>query len=1289
VTPTIAIVGMSGRFPGAADVEAFWRILREGISGITVLTPEELRAAGVAEAEIADPRYVRAVARLAGADLFDAPLFGLNPREAEVMDPQQRVFLECAWAALEDAGYDPERFPGWIGVYAGSGIGKYLWMNVARSPEALAAVGTFQAMISNDKDYLASQASYRLNLRGPSVGVQTACSTSLVAVHLACQALLCFECDLALAGGVALSLPTDRGYLYQEDGISSPDGACRPFDARAGGTIRGNGVGVVVLKRLADAEADGDRVLAVIRGSAINNDGSGKVGYTAPGVNGQAEVIAAALAVAGVGAETIDYVEAHGTATRLGDPVEVAALTQAFDLPDRPGTCALGSVKSNLGHLDAAAGVAGLIKTVLALHHGELPPTLHYETPNPQIDFASGPFYVNAERRPWPSGGRPRRAGVSAFGIGGTNAHLVLEEAPIRGAETPEPVFRRHLLPLSAGSETALAEMAARLARHLRTHPEIALADVAYTLQVGRRELGRRLAIVARNPEETALRLETLAAVRPVGEAAEESPQESAAAEAEDLLSRLIAADPEASETVLVDLGCLWTRGAAIDWQRLHGGERRHRVALPTYPFERRRYWIEAGGDALATGAAESQRAPSAFRRPFAEWFYLPSWRRTLPPPRRGADPLAAAGDAAGGARCCLVLADDGGLGEALGAALRGRGFEVVLAFAGDVWETLSPRRYRMRPGNAEDQARLWRELAAGPGLPRRVLHLWNVIAAPVGEADLDALAAGLDRSFYSLLQLARTFGRHPGAATDLLVFANRLHAIDGGDRPEPVQAALLGICRVLPQEQSDVRCRSVDLAFEPGAGISPRLVEQCLSEIEGIGGSAWAGEGTVAWRGPHRWVAAWDGVPPEAAMSEGEGLAELPGNGVYLITGGLGGVGLEVAAHLAGKGARLVLLGRRSFPERESWDGWIESHGDDDAVSGKIRRLRAFEALGAETLTVAADVSDLAQMEAVERRIRERFGAIDAVFHAAGIAGGGLLATRAAEEAAAVLAPKVRGTLVLARVFADARLLVLFSSLNALYGGIGQADYAAANAFLDGFAAAANAADTQAERGGRRTVAINWDAWREVGMAAGTDVPEELAAWRDQQLAAAITPDEGRRALVCILAIGAVQIAVATDALSRRLEEAANLRLSAALLTSAAAPRRAGHPRPAAAPAYGAPETPLEVRLAGLWEELLGISPIGRGDGFFELGGHSLLAGQLTSRLRDEIGIELPLEAIFTYPTPALLAAALAELGVTTPAAPAAPPVTMRPLPRESRRILRATEEVTDAPVASPGDRE
>ncbi len=1284
----IAVVGMSGRFPGAGSVEAFWHNLREGISGISHLTREELLAAGVSEAELADPRYVRAAGMLGDAELFEAELFGLTAREAEVMDPQQRVFLECAWEALEDAGYDPARYPGWIGVYAGAGVGKYLWLNVARSAEALAAVGAFQALISNDKDYLATQVAYRLNLRGPSVGVQTACSTSLVAVHLACQALLCFECDLALAGGVSLNLPERRGYLYEDDGLSSPDGICRPFDAAAVGTLRGNGAGIVVLRRLADALADGDRILAVLRGSAINNDGSAKVGFTAPSVAGQTEVIAAAQAIAGVEPETIDYVEAHGTGTTLGDPIEMAALVQVFGGDAARGACGLGSVKSNVGHLDAAAGVTGLIKTVLALSHGEIPPSLHFERPNPKLDL--GPFEVVAERRPWPATpGRPRRAGVSAFGIGGTNAHAVLEEAP-----EPEPgdapAHPWVLLPLSARTETALAATAARLAAHLRAHPEIDLADAAWTLQVGRRELGRRRAIVARGREEVCALLDEVAR-EPRAVAAEESFVGDLAGEA----------DPER-------LARLWERGAAIDWQALHEGERRRRASLPGYPFERRRYWIEGGGP--LAGAATAAAADA--RRPLAEWFHLPSWKRTLPPaaiqksaqllryaqnddregpaqaPSRssfvaGDSRWATREDAArdAEARRCLILADGLGLGEALGAALRARGWETVLAFAEEGWEALGPGRYRVRPGDAADHARLWAELAAGPGLPRRVLHLWNVTGEPAGDLD-QTLDRSLGRSFYSLFHLARSFAARPGSPVELTVFSNRLHAIDGGDRPEPAKAALLGICRVLPQEQEHVRCRSVDLDVRGDLGSSASLLELCLSEAAATAEPG--APGVVAWRGLHRWAPSWE----EVALSVADPAPALRPRGVYLITGGLGGVGLEVARLLAESvRARLVLAGRRVFPPRDAWDGYLAAHGQEDATAAAIRRLHELEALGAEVAVESADVLDAAQMELLRSRIEARFGAVDGVFHAAGVPGGGLLQAREAERAAAVLAPKVQGTLVLARVFAGAELMVLFSSLNAILGGIGQADYAAANAFLDAFAAARAAG---AVAGPRRIVSIDWDAWRQAGMAADTGVPEELRAWRDRQLAAAIRPEEGREALARVLAGlgsaaggGLPQVAVSIAPLARSVAEAAELRLSAALAASAAVPRRAHHPRPAVAPAYAPPATPREERLAALWQELLGIEPIGRDDGFFELGGHSLLAGQLAARLRDEAGVELPIQAIFTYPTPALLAAALDELAASAPAQDE-PEVPLVPLPRQSRRIARDVDDVAAEPALS-----
>ncbi|HEY7511838.1 MAG TPA: amino acid adenylation domain-containing protein, partial [Vicinamibacteria bacterium] len=493
----IAIVGMAGRFPGAADLHAFWRNLRDGVESITFFTREELEAEGHRPELVRDHRYVPARGVVEGAELFDAAFFGYNAREAEIIDPQQRLFLETASAALDHAGYDPDRYHGRIGVYAGTSPNAYA-LSLLSHPDGASALGGLGGLLSSDKDYLTTRVSYKLNLRGPSVDVQTACSTSLVAVHLACRALLGGECDVALAGGVSVGAPRKAGYLYEEEGIRSPDGHCRTFDRRARGTVGGDGVGVVVLKRLRDAVADGDAIDAVILGSAINNDGAVKVGYTAPGVAGQAAVIAAAQGAAGVDPGTITYVEAHGTATALGDPIEVEALASAFGT--RPGSpwCALGSVKTNVGHLDAAAGVAGLIKTVLALKHGQIPPSLHFEEPNPKIDFAASPFRVNARLADWPRGGAPRRAGVSSFGLGGTNAHVVLEEAPPVAAGA-EGSAGPQLLVLSARTPTALEAAARNLAAHLEAHPGADLADVAYTLQVGRRGFRHRRAVVARD----------------------------------------------------------------------------------------------------------------------------------------------------------------------------------------------------------------------------------------------------------------------------------------------------------------------------------------------------------------------------------------------------------------------------------------------------------------------------------------------------------------------------------------------------------------------------------------------------------------------------------------------------------------------------------------------------------------------------------------------------------------------------------------------------------------------
>jgi amino acid adenylation domain-containing protein len=491
----VAVVGMAGRFAGARDLEELWQRLRDGREGIARLADEQLLAAGTDPALLADPRYVKAQAAVADIELFDGACFGFTPRESEIASPALRLLLEASWHALDDAGRDPARFPGTIGVFVSASFNPYL-LRLLSQPQLVRGMGGLRIHLANDPDFLATSISYKLGLKGPSVNVQTACSSSLVAIHLACQSLLNGECDLALAGGASVRNLGPAGYLYQEEGILSPDGHCRAFDAQAAGTVDGDGVGIVALRRLADARRDRDNLQAVVRGSAINNDGAAKIGFTAPGLEGQTRVISEALVVAGIDPATVGYVEAHGTGTRLGDPAEVAALTEAFrGKTSETGFCALGSIKTNLGHLGAAAGVAGLIKVVLSLKHRQLPPSLHFSRPNPEIDFATSPFYVNAALAPWRERAGCRRAGVSSFGIGGTNAHAVVEEAP---EVEPGPARAWQLLIWSARTAGALDGTTAALAGALQ-RPGIALADAAFTLQTGRRQLAHRRALVCRD----------------------------------------------------------------------------------------------------------------------------------------------------------------------------------------------------------------------------------------------------------------------------------------------------------------------------------------------------------------------------------------------------------------------------------------------------------------------------------------------------------------------------------------------------------------------------------------------------------------------------------------------------------------------------------------------------------------------------------------------------------------------------------------------------------------------
>lgn len=1364
----IAIVGMAGRFPGADDLETFWSNLKQGVETLTFFTETELEARGADLRQLRAPGYVKAARELNRSEWFDAGFFGISPREAEVIDPQQRVFLESSWHALEDAGCDTERFPGVVGVYAGARMPGYL-NNLYSNPALVAEVSDFTVQVANDKDYVATRVSYKLDLGGPSITVQTACSTALVAVHLAGQGLLSGDCDLALAGGVGIRIP-EVGFVHTEGQIYSPDGHIRTFDAKARGTMFSSGVGVVVLKRLDDALAAGDAIRAVIRGSAVTNDAANKVGFTAPGVDGQTRVVRAALLTAEVHPETISYVEAHGTGTQMGDPIEVTALTRVYrEQTQKKNFCALGSVKTNIGHLGAAAGAASLIKTVLALEHKEIPPSLLFDEPNPECHLPESPFYVNTEHRPWEvADGVPRRAGISAFGVGGTNAHVIVEEAPAPAPSGPSRPWQ--LLTLAARSQDALETMTGNLASHLDAHREVALADAAYTLALGRRPFDVRRAVVAESHEDAVRALRALdrdssvTAIpevknRPVtflfsGQGAqypnmgrglyeggrdlyESEPvfraeidracelllphlgfdlrevlyPAGATEEAEKKLAetyvtqpalfviehalaklwmdwgiqpesmighsigeyvaatlagvftlpdalklvaargrlmhglprgsmigvplteedlsallpeglsiatlnapnRLVASGPDSGidelerrlkekgvaasrlrtshafhspmmepilapfiqefsglelaapkipyvsnvtgtwitaaeatdpaywarhlrqavrfsdglaellkqpERCLLEvgpgktlatfarqhparpkaqpalsslrhpkdrqhdlafalraLGEMWAAGVPVDFGKLFRREQRRRVSLPGYPFERQRYWVEPGDLAALAGLGKAVKK----KEDIADWFYAPYWKPSGPPSLPDAWAVAGAGaeaDAGAEPGSWLVFLDGRGLGERVVERLRSLGHSVATVAVGEAFARLGAGSYALAPGHGKDYDALLADLAAAGGLPSRVLHLWNVTEA--AELTVESLPDAEARSFWSLFFLAQAVGkagvRQP---ISIGVASNNLHRVAGERYLAPEKAMLQGPAKVIPQEYPNLRCLSIDLELpEKGAVEDDVLVDRLLAEMFEVPAVA----PIVAWRGDDRWVRSYEAVKLGPVGAAGVQLKE---KGVYLVTGGLGGIGLTFAEFLARElRARLVLMGFTALPERAEWDAWIEKHGARDRISRRLAKLKELEAMGAEVEVVTADVADEAQVSAAVEQALARFGEIHGVIHAAGLAGRGLLQLKAPETAAALLAPKLRGTLVLDRVLGRALgsrpldFFVLCSSTIALAGGFGQVDYCAANSFLDAFA------QSRAGARGTRVISINWGAWGEVGMA-------------------------------------------------------------------------------------------------------------------------------------------------------------------------------------------------------------
>ena len=1331
----IALVGMAGRFPGSADVPGLWAALRAGESGITRFTEAQLLAAGVPAQLLADPNYVRAGAVIEGVDRFDAGFFGVNPKEAQILDPQHRLFLEHSWHALEDAGCDPARFDGAIGVFGGCAWSSYLTANL--NPAGVAReVGDTALALANEKDTLATRVAHLLGLSGPAFTVQSACSTSLVAVCVAAGSLANFECDLALAGGVSISVPQRVGYLYQPGGIASPDGECRAFDASGLGAALGSGVGVVALRRLADALADGDRVYAVLRGWAVNNDAGKKVGFTAPGVQGQAAVIAEALAAAGLRPGDLDYVEAHGTGTALGDAAELAALQRVF----RGEAVRIGSVKTNLGHLDRAAGVTGLIKTALALHHGEIPPTRNLTDPNPQLESCDAALSVVTEPWPWPRGERPRRAGVSAFGIGGTNAHVVIEEAPPRPAE-PRAPHRPELLIWSARSAAAADQATDRLAGHLET-TEDELADIAHTLKSGRAAFRHRRMVVAGSPQSAAALLRGGAVhsavasggEQPIGflingaDAASRFPGpvlaelyrdeevfraeldrcrailaehgaadplaglanpdgaavtdvavfaaayalaqlvrsrgvepsvlvgygvgeyvaaclsgvlplrdalglltdpdrlngtdltdwaaahgtsptpgiawiSGAAAEQGTVLLQLLPgaagetgsrvlpmwpddADPVSAAAVLAEAaGRLWLEGVSIDWTRARPGHRPRRVTLPGYPFQPERYWIDP--PALAS-AASAEAADAQVELLTQAWQPADA---SVPAPAQ---------QRTGGAHH-LIVPDAGGVGQALAALLRRAGQEVTVA-----------------PG-AES-------LAGFVDGAANVVDL-----SPLDHCDTSCDAAAVVAS------VARTLAALAGDGTEtvrVLTVTRGGRVVTGTESASPAQAAVAVLPVVARQEYLNLDSRSFDLDRAYGIDDAAEAIAAELALPQDV---------TVltASRAGRRFMPDYEPVPVPPRP-----VASVRNGGSYLITGGLGSVGLLLAGHLAARGAaRIVLTSRTGLPEDAA-----------DSRTAAVTRLRA---LGTQVLTPCVDVTDRAAM-------RELFAGtrFDGVLHAAADSPPEAfvpLSETAGDAVARHFGAKVEGAKVLASVLDELPAertpdwCVLFSSTSAVLGGVTFGAYAAANAALTALAGTRTP-------GGTRWIAAAWDTWPGTLHRLDGRLGASMAAHAMSETAAL-------SAFERVLALGASAVIAAAGGLSDRLPAA----------------RRADPPRPAPAAQrfprpdlpqpYAPPLSATERELAEVWSSVLGVEPVGTHDNFFDLSGNSLIALQMLAMVKERFGIAIPTVSLFELPTVRALAALLDRPAAAAPstmaplvvAAPTMAPVevqTLAPLP-------------------------
>lgn len=1208
----IAIVGMYLRVPGSDGLSSFWENLKNGTESITFFTDDELIRAKVPKQQIAHPDYVKASGRLADIDMFDADFFDMTPREAEILDPQHRILLEGAWRSLEHAGIDPQRYPGRIGLYAGVGFNRYLLNNIITNQKVIEQSGAWQLSISNDKDFAPTRVAYKLNLQGPAIAINTACSTSLVATAVAASSLLNHQCDTAIAGGCSLNLPQDEGYIHTPGGTLSSDGHCRPFDKDGNGTIDGNGTACVVMKRYEDALADGDHIYAIIKGFGINNDGSIKVGYTAPGVDGQADVIMEALEMAQITPDDIDFIETHGTATELGDTVEIAALKQVFSTgksSNRP--CYLGAVKSNIGHLDTAAGAAGLIKTVLSIYNKTIPPTCNFVEANPLLDLDTSPFKVNNKAIHWDATpGKPRTAGVSSFGIGGTNAHVIVQEPPDIAhlvSDFTNSESDNYLLPVSAKSVAALAMYLSELAEFIHKTPTASIRDIAFTLQQGRTGFQFRTVIPGTESNRSTL----ISNLAELGSRIQHLDGRSSHIHEEILrINKEIAGDfNDPNQHLRIEK---WITGKDIDWSLSDKPARK--VAIPGHPFIKSKYWLdppiglnEKHSDSGLSNSDDS-RADISKLADFKDWFYLPSWSTQLP--NLIQSQLQGS---------WLVFNDGSVHAHQFIHELIKKHSDIVCVDFNLFSDTFTGEKSDVIPGprvlgikdSPDDHDWINFFKSNKDIVPSKIVI--TGFQPPVNPDNptqeyLDLfdrtirLCYGLQRSFFS-------------EEIEIIVIGDQLIDFHISDNKKPFsgisKSVVQGPFKVLPQECPNFSTKCIDTTDS----FHGKTLLAAITSVPS-GTMTALRDGVL-----HNQIFRRVQVPDKMSIE-----CRIRHKGTYLITGGLGDIGLTLAGYLCKEfNATVYVTGRTPFPEPTTWNSETKY---DSKTQRRIHQLKKLAEHGHKIRIIKSDASSLTEMKSVMETILSENGRIDGIIHAAGIVGDASFNTIAESVSEAGIRknhdqflPKTKGIEVLAELLVDKDFdfCMICSSLSPILGGLGFAAYASTNAYADSVATRLN----RFQPG--KWMTVNWEGW----MFDHDTIPGGNAGASATELG--ITASEGIQVFDQLVHLSPLsRIVISSGNLPGRIEKWIHKESEIAKTSTS----EIKHPRPDYIGSYTPPATPTEIKLTELWEQLLGIQGIGIYDSFFELGGNSLLLTQLVSLIRKHFKSELTLSKLFEQPT-------------------------------------------------------